>query len=92
MDLDYFLRQSFIKILIASFFSCICIDTKPTEVFFNGKQYISYKPSKQPVFERANMNRIHLEFRTIHSNGVLVVMKGKGDDVLVLQLVNGGLR
>ena len=93
MDISHLLIFKLQIGLLIDFMMIIVISTlNHTGLYFSGDQYLFYSPSTQPVYEQTNINRIQLEFRTIHPSGILVVMGGKGKDVLVLQLIQGRLR
>ena len=68
--------------------------TKPeqiAEILFNGDRFLKYTPSRLSD-RQENINRIKLQFRTIHPTGALVFMLGSRGDSLSLELVQGRLR
>ena len=61
------------------------------ELNFDGERYLEYTPSRHSN-DTVDINQINIEFRTIHPNGVLVVMRGRGKDTITVQIVQGMLR
>ena len=77
--------------LFCSMFSCLRFLHSLSDIYFDGKTYIKYFPSKA-FFEKDCINRIEFSFRTMHPSGMLTLMIGRYDDTLGLQLIQGKLR
>ena len=64
------------------------------EIQVDGDDFVSHKISAVPVLDMARDNRLLLDFRTVHPNGLLVYVGSddEREDFLLLDMVHGKLR